>query len=234
MNNVYSKILNSIFAFLQRMRGVMIRTIKPANGYKLFPISSKFGFDRGKPIDRMYIEMFLQENSNLIMGKCLEIHDKNYIEKYGSNRVTTADILDVDTKNEQANIYADLADAHNIKSNTYDTLIITHTIGLIPEHEKAIAELYRILKPGGSLLLTVAALSPFVPDSSGYWRYTAKSVNFLLGKYFSLDKVKVESYGNALAGQAFWVGMSQEDIGAENLKFNDKRYPVIISAVAKK
>lgn len=32
------------------------------------PISRKFGFDRGCPIDRYYIDSFLKQNQNLITG----------------------------------------------------------------------------------------------------------------------------------------------------------------------
>jgi hypothetical protein len=36
--------------------------------------------------------------------------------------------------------------------------------------------------------------------------------------------------GNALAGQAFWVGMAVEDIGRDKLLIKDTRYPFVITA----
>jgi hypothetical protein len=77
----------------------------------LQPMSSVFGFDRGLPIDRYYIESFLEKNKKFIKGHCLEVHDSAYTIKYGEDRVTSYDAVDVDTSNTQANIYADLADA---------------------------------------------------------------------------------------------------------------------------
>ncbi|MGB2696377.1 MAG: class I SAM-dependent methyltransferase, partial [Candidatus Zixiibacteriota bacterium] len=50
----------------------------------LSPISRQFGFDRGKPIDRYYIENFLNENKHFIRGRVLEIGDNSYTKKYGS------------------------------------------------------------------------------------------------------------------------------------------------------
>ena len=37
------------------------------------PVSREFGFDRGTPIDRYYIEKFLGENADKIKGNILEI-----------------------------------------------------------------------------------------------------------------------------------------------------------------
>ena len=42
------------------------------------PISSVFGFDRGKPIDRYYIEKFISDNSSTIKGDILEVEDNKY------------------------------------------------------------------------------------------------------------------------------------------------------------
>ena len=42
------------------------------------PISSSFGFDRGKPIDRRYIEDFLSRHAQDITGRVLEVADNAY------------------------------------------------------------------------------------------------------------------------------------------------------------
>jgi SAM-dependent methyltransferase len=197
-------------------------------------MSSVFGFDRGLPIDRYYIESFLEKNKKFIKGHCLEVHDSAYTIKYGEDRVTSYDAVDVDTSNTQANIYADLADAKNIPDNTYDTLIITHTIGLIPEHEKAIAHLYRILKPGGYLLLTASTMGPFIENGSGFWRYTTKSIPYMLEKHFKKSSITTEAFGNVLTGQAFWTGMAVQDLTKEELDYKDSRFPIVVAAVCQK
>ena len=43
------------------------------------PISNDFGWSRGKPIDRFYIEEFLNRNKELIKGDCGEISEKRYL-----------------------------------------------------------------------------------------------------------------------------------------------------------
>src|SRR5918998_1304087 len=51
---------------------------------RLTPISSHFGFDRGRPIDRYYIENFLDCQAKDIKGRVLEIKDNTYSRKYGN------------------------------------------------------------------------------------------------------------------------------------------------------
>ena len=230
-----SKIINSnILPLVRKLRSKVVTQIRPKSRYSLLPISDKFGFDRGTPIDRYYIESFMEEHKNKVVGRCLEIHDDAYTKRFGEQKVTKADVADIDTDNKLANIYVDLATADTIPDNTYDTLIITHTIGLIPEHEKAVKHLYRILKPGGTLLLTVSAMGPFITNGNGFWRYTIKSVPYLLEKCFKKENISVKSYGNVLSGQAAWVAMAAEEFTKEELDTVDERYPLVIAAIATK
>tara|TARA_B100000767_G_scaffold275765_1_gene315248 strand:- start:3549 stop:4304 length:756 start_codon:yes stop_codon:yes gene_type:complete len=53
-----------------------------------------------------------------------------------------------------ADVKADLCDLP-FKSNTYDLILCNHVLEHIPNDEKAIKEIYRILKPGGTAILQV-------------------------------------------------------------------------------
>lgn len=225
---------HTVLPFARKIRAQVVKTIKPKSGYSLMPISDKFGFDRGKPIDRYYIDTFIELHQEKIHGRCLEVHDDAYIKRFGGNRVTQGDVVDIDTSNKLANIYTDLSAADVIAENTYDTLIVTQTLGLIPEHEKAVGHLYRILKPGGTLLMTVSTMGPWIKNGNGYWRYSIKSLPYLLEKFFKKENIKADTYGNALTGQAFWVGMAVEEFTKEQLDFKDERFPIIVTAVATK
>ncbi len=65
---------------------------------RLKPISDRYGFDRGIPVDRYYIEKFLSKNSGYIKGRVLEIGDDSYTIKYGGNQVIQSDILNFDKR----------------------------------------------------------------------------------------------------------------------------------------
>ena len=153
---------------------------------------------------------------------------------FGGKNVQKSDILDLDSHNTAATIHADLANAKSVKDNSYDCIIVTHVLGLIPEYEKAIAECYRMLKPNGVLLLTVSCFSPFPTHTQSYWRFTPKGIGFVVGKYFGDNNTTISSYGNVLTGQCFWVGMSQEELTKVQLEYNDPEYPCIATCRAMK
>jgi SAM-dependent methyltransferase len=212
----------------------LIRRLKPKSRYKLAPISSRYGFDRGHPIDRFYIEKFLENNKKYVSGTCLEIHDNKYTKFFGQERVLKSDVLDIDPHNDQANIHADLRNLSDVKNNYYDCIILTQTLGMIDDYEAVIRECHRILKNRGVLLLTVSALGPIYEISQSYWRFTTMSMKYVLNKFFDQRNVHVQSFGNVLAGQCFWVGLAQEDLAQHELEYNDPHFPVIVAACAKK
>jgi len=51
------------------------------------PFSREFGFDRGTPVDRRYIDGFLARNAADIHGHVLEIKDDPYTRRFGGERV---------------------------------------------------------------------------------------------------------------------------------------------------
>lgn len=235
--------LQALIQVLFKVRAFIIRIIKPKSGYFLFPtdkvvkstepISRKFGFDRGTPIDRYYIESFIKENAPYIKGVCLEIHDNYYTKKYGKN-VTTEDVLDIDTTNWQATTYGDLRNLKAIKSNTYDCLIITQTFGVIDDYQAAVSECYRILKPGGSIIGSATSIGAISNLQMTYWRFAVPSIKYVFGKCFDLNKLTIKTYGNVLAGQCSWVGLAAEELTKEELDVNDPYFSMVIGFRATK
>src|SRR6266508_3982008 len=77
------------------------------------PLSDEWGFDRGTPVDRYYIECFLEEHHRDIHGRVLELRDSTYTDRYGID-VERSDVLDINPANSRATIIADLTAAHAI------------------------------------------------------------------------------------------------------------------------
>ena len=48
------------------------------------PVSEMWGYDRGTPVDRYYIEAFLREQRALIRGDVLEMQDSGYTDQFGT------------------------------------------------------------------------------------------------------------------------------------------------------
>ena len=59
------------------------RKIKMGDFNRTTPFSTNFGYERGGPVDRYYIENFLQKHASHIQGRVLEIGDNEYTLRFG-------------------------------------------------------------------------------------------------------------------------------------------------------
>lgn len=204
---------------------------------RLTPISTQFGYDRGGPIDRYYIESFLSVNKALITGRVLEIGDNEYTLQFGGENVTKSDVFHVDHHHPKATYTGDLSNAPNLPANHFDCLIITQTLHLIYDFNGAVASCYRALKPGGTLLLTVPGISQIAQDEWGkhwFWSFTAASIGKVLSACFDSNQIKINNYGNVLAASSFLYGLGKPELTQKQLDYHDEHYQVIIAAAAKK
>jgi SAM-dependent methyltransferase len=204
---------------------------------RVTPISRVFGFDRGQPIDRYYVEGFLARNSSDVRGRVLEVGDDTYTRRFGGSRVTKADVLYVSEGNPQATIVADLSRADHIPSGMFDCIILTQTLHLVYDVRAAISTLSRILRPGGVLLATFPGISQidhYDWGGSWYWAFTALSARRLFEEVFSAPDLKIETHGNVLAAVAFLQGLATEELRKEELDYNDADYEVTITVRAVK
>lgn len=200
------------------------------------PLSDGWGYDRGAPVDRYYIEQFLDDCRADIQGHVLEVHVDNYTRRFGS-AVAISDVLDIDGANPNATVIVDLAAADEVVADQFDCFILTQTLHLIYDVRAAIEHAHRILRPGGVLLVTVPAVSKVVEEyglQSDFWRFTAASCTALFGDVFGKEQIEVRSYGNVLAAIAFLTGMAQEELKRTELDDHDQRFPVIVAVRAVK
>jgi SAM-dependent methyltransferase len=204
---------------------------------RITPVSRRFGFDRGQPVDRYYIEGFLARHADDVAGRVLEIGDDAYTRRFGGGHVTTSDVLHVTEGNPNATIVADLARADHIPTDTFDCIIFTQTLHLIYDVRAAIQTLHRILKPGGVWLATFPGISQIDVGTwrnSWYWGFTTLSARRLLEESFPSADVTVESHGNVLAACAFLYGLAAEELSRGELDYRDPEYQVLVTLRAVK
>ncbi|MBP5977285.1 glycosyltransferase [Brasilonema sp. CT11] len=212
---------------------------------RVTPMSQAFGYDRGQPVDRYYIENFLAHYQEDIRGRVLEIGDDNYTRQFGGyvsskdsvQRITQSDVLHVTKGNPKATIVGDLASGDNIPSNSFDCFILTHTIQFIYDVRAAIKTVHRILKPGGVALVTVPGIShigDYQWADYWCWSFTALSVKRLFEEFFPTENLQIETHGNVLVANAFLYGLATEELRQEELDYCDRNYQVTITSKAVK
>jgi peptidoglycan/xylan/chitin deacetylase (PgdA/CDA1 family)/SAM-dependent methyltransferase len=199
------------------------------------PISRVWGYDRGTPLDRPYIENFIRTHAGDVHGHVLEIKGAEYSKPF-ARPGAQIDILDIDPGNIGADIIDDLQTCEKIDDNTYDCIILTQVLQLIPDFERAIATAARILRPGGVLLLTVPGITQSITTNEGefLWSFFKTGIKRLLSKHFDEKKLLVESHGNVGLAASFLMGLSTADVPPDLFSFHDSEYPIVVSARAEK
>lgn len=208
------------------MRDFLFKTFLPRD-----PISRSFGFDRGRPIDRYFIEKFFTANRNLIQGKVLEIGDRDYTLRYGQN-VSQSTVFGHELApgvDAAVNLEADEIDW---PKNDFDSVILTQTLQFCRYPEKVLSNVSQLLKPEGNLLLSVPGItqiSRYDEDRWGqYFSFMPKGLSDLVSRVDDLQMVKTEVFGNAGLCCSFLMGLSADEIKEADLEHRDPDYPLIM------
>jgi SAM-dependent methyltransferase len=196
------------------------------------PISTNWGLDRGLPIDRYYIESFFARHAGDVRGRVLELLDDEYTRRFGGDRVTQCDILNLETGVPGTTIVGDLTCAPQIPSDTFDCIIVTQTLQFIYDVRAAVQTLQRILKPGGVLLASFPGISQTYEltwGDSWFWNFTPVSAQRLFQEAFPATNVQVEAFGNVLTAISFLEGIAAEELRPEELDCRCPGYDVSIA-----
>ena len=232
--SLFKKIYSIIKLFNRKSKKINWHNLR-----NLKPISKDFGWSRGKPIDRFYIEQFLSSNINFIKGDCGEISEKRYLNMFDNDLIKSSKIFDIDHNNKSADIYGNLENIDNIPQNLFDCFICTQVLNFVYDYSTASKSLFKMLKPNGILLLTVSGPSTHISEYDmvrwgDYWRFTEKSILKNFEEIFGKENIQVKSYGNVLSAISMMQGIASEELSENEITFNDPLYPIIISVIAKK
>jgi hypothetical protein len=214
------------------------RTVRPVRWGSLRrvePVSRGWGSARGRVIDRYYIDSFFEEHRELIRGRVLEVRDPQYTSAFGTG-VTAIDIVDIDPRNAQATIVADLADPGSLPAEAFDCAVVPQTLQFVRDPLEAMANLWRSLAPGGALLITVPSISRVDPAAAAddRWRFTAAGLDELARRACPDGAVLVRAYGNPLVAVAFLHGVAREELRQRELDAQHALFPILAGAVVKK
>ena len=205
---------------------------------RLAPISRQFGFDRGQPVDRYYIERFLADHTDDIRGHVLEVGDDTYTRRFGGERVAASDVLHLVEGNLRATMVGDLRRRGDLPAETFDCVVLTQTLQFIDDAGAALETVRHSLKSGGVVLATLAGIgqvSRYDADNWGYFdSFTTASAQRLFETAFRPEGIFIRCYGNVLSATAFLYGISAEELTTAELDYLDSDYQVIVAVKARK
>ena len=207
-------------------------TVNEIAALPLNPIGRRFGAEFGTPIDRVYIEKFIREQSQYIHGTVMEIAEDKYARRYREN-ISEMQILHVNGDGENV-IKGNFATGEGVTPDSVDCLICTQTLCMIFEVEKAIYHIHRILKKEGTALITVPGIVQIslydYRNWGQYWSFTEQSIRALLKKYFAEENIDIQVYGNVKTAVGLLYGVCAENFSDEDFTYNDNQFQVIIGA----
>lgn len=195
------------------------------------PLSERYGFDRGTPVDRIYVGEFFERHAADITGRVLEVGAPVFLRRFGRG-ATSVDIVDIDPRNDQATILADIADPGCLGGRTFDCVLVPQTLQYVRDPAAALANLWGALRPGGVMLVTVPSIAKLDHHLGEVetWRFLPRGLSALVERSCPGAEVQVGSDGNVLTAVAFLMGVAAEELRDSELAHADSDYPVVVTA----
>ena len=97
--------------------------------------------------------------------------------------------------------------------DTFDVVLCTEVLEHLPEPQRAIDEMFRVLRPGGTLLLTTRFLFPIHDAPHDYFRFTKYGLRYLLRRFTILELHEETDSVGAIAVLLQRLGMQARSVG---------------------
>jgi SAM-dependent methyltransferase len=199
------------------------------------PMSRRFGLDRGRPVDRVFIERFLERHAADIRGRVLEIYEPTYAARFGGDRVTQADVVDAAGGNPRATLVGDLREPGWLPARAFDCVIVTQTLQATADPAAVVRSLGEALSSDGVVLASFAGVSQrsMLGEEDGFrdlWRFTSDGVRELFAR--AGLRADVQAYGNLAACGAFLYGMAEHETDPRAFAGDDPDYELVVCARA--
>lgn len=200
------------------------------------PFSRREG-DRGTAIERYYSDCFVEQHRAWIHGDVLEVGDDRCAIAFGHD-VASVEIVDLATNNPRVTLLADVGEDGSLPASTYDCAVIVHTLQFAPDVDAALANLWRSIRPGGHLIVTVPCLGRCDPYAEGIesWRFLEPGLRRAAERAFSPAPAGLDlrSFGNLRTAIAALAGIAADELEPGELDQHAAEYPVVIGLAATK
>jgi SAM-dependent methyltransferase len=121
---------------------------------------------------KSFLELHRSENKTLDLGS----GSKRYAQLFPHSLT-----VDLDPKRDPDVI----ADAHNLpfEKGSFAVVLCVEMLEHVKEPRQVIDEMYRVLAPGGKVILTTRFMFPFHDAPDDYWRFTRTGLEYLFSDW---------------------------------------------------
>lgn len=179
-------------------------------------IKNRFKFNSS----RVYLQRFLEDAAKAIKTDSLVLDagagDGRYKQYFPHAQYESADICELERNYGKINYVCSLNEIP-VEDQRFDAVICTQVLEHIDEPSETLDELFRVLKPGGTLFLTAPLYYPEHEIPYDFYRYTQFGFRHLFEKAgYKIDSINwLEGYYMTLSNQ-LWIA-------SDELKVFDKK-----------
>jgi SAM-dependent methyltransferase len=130
-----------------------------------------------------------EENRTDVMTLVVHSEDVKYKEYFPNAYAVTK------RKDKPADMHVDLyyEDLKNIESESYEVILCTGLLEHIPDPQRIIDDFYRILKPGGRIIIGASAVFSFHECPNDFYHFTPFSFKLLFKKWDRFEMLRGSS-----------------------------------------
>jgi SAM-dependent methyltransferase len=195
------------------------------------PFCPDFGYLRGTPIDRYYLDQFVAEIRPYVVGHTLEIGGKQQNQQlYGFTGVDSYRAVDL-TENPGVDLVGDIHDPDLVEQGSLDSVVIFNVLEHCERPWVVVKNIYRWLRPGGTVFCMVPSAQRMHQAPKDYWRFFPDALESLFADFPSQ---RLYVYGNLRTSVAALMGIAAEELTREDLDLRNGEYPVATCMVARK
>ena len=172
------------------------------------PVSKRIGRTLSRKLTRVTLDRFVEAHASA--GRTLDIGAQNGpYAAFFPNRIA----LDI-RPGSGVRVLGDVQSL-GIGGATFDNVLCTEVLEHLPAPQQAIDEMFRVLRPGGTLLLTTRFLFPIHDAPHDYFRFTKYGLRHLLQRFEILEMREETDSVGTLAVLLQRLGMQARTIGPE-------------------
>lgn len=195
------------------------------------PFCQVFGFLRGSPIDRYYLNKFIDKIKPEIVGNILEIGATSEAkEAYQLSDDCAYHVLNIEAY-PGVDIVGDVHDVNLIQPGSFDTILLFNVLEHCYAPWIVIENIYTWLKPGGKCFAMVPGAVRIHNVPKDYWRPLPEAFTWMLRNF---SQHQIFAYGNPMTVAASFYGISQEELTTAELDAYHPDFPVAICIAATK